>query len=316
LLKLALFSRKHFQAHKFAYEALMLFAYFTINAGINATSIIMEDSRNEHASFSFWEPIVWEYTSAYSTLFLVPIIAIFLKRFPWNWQRLMFCSAALITAGFVFSILHVSLMVGLRELIYLFANSGYDFSSSISNFLFEFFYELRKDLWSFVFFVLLICVYRYAISQWLGDAHAIKTATTQGASVQTTTQLGKLLLIRKLGKEFLIKSEDIEWAESCGNYVNLRVGREFYPMRTTMSDFITKCSELNIVRVHKSHAVNLQFVHAIEPRSSGDADIIMQLSSDNCSKVDTNNVQIEKRIRLSRRYKDNFESSLAKSTIQ
>ena len=297
-----LFTREHFQLHKFAYEACILFCYFAINAGINATSVLMEASRTSTTDFSLWEPIVWEYSSAFATLLLFPVIAIFLKRYPWNWQHLLKCLLALFIAGLIYSLSHVAIMVGLRELVYFFTTSAYQFADSVSSLLFELFYEARKDLWSFVFFVLLISVYRYAIGQWLGDAHRIdKRHVDEGSKPDSShdlKSLGEMLLVRKLGKEFLIKTKDIEWAEACGNYVNLRIGEEFYPMRITMTDFTKQSSSLNIVRTHKSFAVNLNFVHSIESKSSGDAEVIMRS---------------DKRIRLSRRYKNDFENGLASS---
>jgi hypothetical protein len=40
-------------------------------------------------------------------------------------------------------------------------------------------------------------------------------------------------LVKKLHKEFLIKPSSIEWVESSGNYQNLHVQGQIYPIRCT-----------------------------------------------------------------------------------
>ena len=62
----------HFLHYSNQYGALLLMAYIFINNTINATSDIMEAQRNGQLPFQLWEPFVWEYSSAISTLMLVP----------------------------------------------------------------------------------------------------------------------------------------------------------------------------------------------------------------------------------------------------
>ncbi len=103
-------------------------------------------------------------------------------------------------------------------------------------------------------------------------------------------------MVKKLGKEFLVKTKNIEWAEAYGNYANLHINNEIYPMRTTMSDFILKSRHHGLISVHRSFAVSLNKVHFIEPLVSGDAKIVMQSGE---------------KIRLSRRYKIDLEILVA-----
>jgi two-component system LytT family response regulator len=289
-------SKLHFQQHKTIYEACALFCYFAINATINATTVIMEEARELQPSFQAWEPFVWEYSSALTSLFLMPLIAWFMRQYRWDWQSikgslLKYCGAAII-----YSLLHVSLMVSMRELVYSLTASDYQFASSLQTLFFELFYELRKDIWSFCFFVAMIAVYRFLISQWLGDATNLSDDANNDIKLNTTDTLANLLLVRKLGKEFLVKTKQIEWIEACGNYANLHVKKDIYPMRITMSDFINKGGSFGFVRTHKSFAVNISCVNFIETQPSGDAEIVMQSG---------------KKIKLSRRYKSDFEASIA-----
>ncbi|MFQ3192796.1 MAG: two-component system LytT family response regulator [Paraglaciecola sp.] len=289
-------SKEHFQKHKFGYEMLALFCYFGINATINATSVLMEAAREINASFQVWEPFVWEYSSALSTLFIFPLIARFMRKYPWDWQKSKGSISRYIVAALGYAASHILLMVAMRECVYLLAASDYQFSNSVQHFLFEFLYELRKDVWSFCFFVAMIGVYQYIIAQWLGNAQSISNQSDKEFDSQETKSLASILLVKKLGKEFLIKTKNIEWVEACGNYANLHIDNEIYPMRTTMSDFILKSGQYGLIRVHKSFAVNVNKVHFIEPFVSGDGEIVMQSGI---------------KIRLSRRYKIDFETLIA-----
>jgi DNA-binding LytR/AlgR family response regulator len=289
-------SKEHFQKHKLAFEMLALFCYLSINATINATTELMEDARDLGESFQAWEPFVWEYSSALATLFIFPLIAWFMRKYPWDWQTTKSSTGRYIVAAISYGVVHLGLMVAMREFVYLLTENDYQFANGYQQFLFEFLYELRKDVWSFCFFVAIIGIYRYIIAQWLGDAQSISNKSDKGIDCQGTEALAGILLVKKLGKEFLIKTKNIEWVEACGNYANLHIANEIYPMRITMTEFILKSSSYGLIRVHKSFAVNVNWVHFIEPLASGDGEIVMQSG---------------RKIRLSRRYKVEFEMLVA-----
>jgi len=290
-------SKDYFQKHKFGFEALALFCYLGINSTINATTELMEEARELSASFQAWEPFVWEYSSGLATLLIFPLIVWFMRKFPWDWQTTISSISRYIFAAVTYGSMHLSLMVAMREFAYLLTESDYQFATGFQQFLFEFLYELRKDVWSFCLLVGLIAIYRFVIAQWLGDAQSISNKSDKEIASQGRDSLASILLVKKLGKEFLIKTKNIEWVEACGNYANLHLGNEVYPMRITMTEFINKSHSYGLIRVHKSFAVNVNWVHCIEPLTSGDAEVGMQSG---------------KKIRLSRRYKVEFEMLVAK----
>jgi DNA-binding LytR/AlgR family response regulator len=78
-------------------------------------------------------------------------------------------------------------------------------------------------------------------------------------------------MVRKLGKEFLIAANEIEWLHAQGNYVNLQVRGRAYPLRSTMSAVQALLDPEKFVRLHRSHIVNLDFLLEIEPLDTGDA---------------------------------------------
>ena len=81
------------------------------------------------------------------------------------------------------------------------------------------------------------------------------------------------LLVKKLGKEFIIKIEDVEWLESAGNYVNLYSKGRIYPTRATLSNLINQITDKGFCRIHRSHAINLDCLESITPLSSGDSEV-------------------------------------------
>ena len=78
----------HYQKYKLHYEITVILAFFIINGAILATSVIMEDSRDGSLGNKLWEPFVWEYSSALSTMLLIWPLVLFLQKFPFQWNRI------------------------------------------------------------------------------------------------------------------------------------------------------------------------------------------------------------------------------------
>jgi uncharacterized membrane protein len=275
----------HFQKYKFCYEVLGIFGYLFINSVILATSVIMEANRSGVPSFQLWEPFVWEFSSAIATILLLPACVWLLKKHPFNWSKVTFSLGMYFISSIIFSIVHVSVMVTIREIIYWTQSLNYDFG----NIFIEFIYELRKDIWDFISILIVIKGYGFIVSRLQGEASPIAVGE------ENITQRFDRLLVKKLGKEFIVKVEDIEWLESSGNYVNLHSKGRIYPTRTTLTQLISQIEEQGFFRIHRSYAVNLNNIDSITPLSSGD------------SEVKLNNGKI---LNLSRRYKDAFKSKL------
>jgi len=277
----------HFQKYKLRYEMAILFCYFLINNTLLATSVIMEAKRKEvPLPFQLWEPFLWEYASAVSVLMLFPIIVLLLRKMPFDWLSVKRSLFYYFLASILFSLSHVSIMVGIKEVIYFLMGGNYQFG----DFWFELFYEYRKDLWSFIFFILLINAYNFILSRLQGEANPV--GQSEDESINPSFDR---LLVKKLGKEFIIKVEDVEWLEASGNYVNLHIKGRIYPTRATLGKLIEQISSKGFCRIHRSHAINLDSIESITPLGSGDSEV----------KLVTGKV-----LSLSRRYKDSFKSHL------
>lgn len=277
----------HFQKYKLNYEIALLFCYFFINNTLLATSVIMESQREGSVlPFELWEPFVWEYSSAISALLLFPLIVLLLKKVPFCWSAIKRSLLYYFIASVVFSLLHVLFMVIIRKVVYVVMASSYDFG----NIGFELFYEYRKDLWGFIFFIIVIEAYQFIISRLQGEAVPVE----QGEDEHKSSKIDRLI-VKKLGKEFIIKIDDVEWLESSGNYVNLHIKGRIYPIRATLNNLIEKITDKGFSRIHRSHAINLDYVESITPLSSGDSEVRL-----------TNG----KILNLSRRYKERFKERL------
>ena len=277
----------HFQKYKLRYEIAILFCYFFINNTLLATSVIMEAQRDSKTlPFQIWEPFVWEYASAISALLLFPVIVLLLRKVPFNWQAIKRSLFYYFLASMVFSLCHVAIMVSIKEVAYFIMSKDYEFGE----FWFELFYEYRKDLWGFIFFIILIKAYGFILSRLQGEANPVAQSEDESIS-----QSFDRLLVKKLGKEFIIKIEDVEWLESSGNYVNLHSKGRIYPMRATLSKLINQITEQGFCRIHRSHAINLDCIESITPLSSGDSEVKLING---------------KALNISRRYKDSFKGRL------
>lgn len=275
------------------YSYLLLVLYFFINAAINASSVWMEHSRNPANSLSVLEPIVWEYSSAISTLLLCPLLFYWFRRYPLQLTNVKRQLLAHLLGSLLFSLLHVGLMVALRELIYYWHGGNYNFGPLLR----EFFYEYRKDVWGYIWFLLSYQLLMFGYSRLKGEAHQLDMA--EGSVEQITTQKNQKapehFLVKKLDKEFLIRTDDIEWLEASGNYVNLHSKGRIYPLRATLSSTLDLLSSKGFSRVHRSLAVNHSAIESISYDSSGDGDILLKSGE---------------QLALSRRFKDAFRAAL------
>ncbi|WP_205312088.1 LytTR family DNA-binding domain-containing protein [Rheinheimera maricola] len=271
------------------YSYLLLALYFFINAAINASSVWMEHSRDSGSGLQLWEPIVWEYSSAISTLLLFPLLFWWFNRYPLQLSSIRRQLLAHLLGSLLFSVLHVSLMVAMRELVYHWQGGNYNFGPVMR----EFFYEYRKDAWGYLSFLLGYQLVLFVYSRIKGEAHQLDNAEDSG-----TMPLGKApehFLVKKLDKEFLIRTDDIEWLEASGNYVNLHSKGRIYPLRATLSNTLTQLSSKGFSRIHRSLAVNHHVIDSISYDSSGDGDILLKSGQ---------------QLALSRRYKDAFRAAL------
>jgi len=231
----------------------------------NSLTTLMEIRRHPSSTHG-WEPMVWEASSALVWLvLLLPLISLFTRRYPLHWDNWRRRLPVYLLASVAVSLLHVVAMVGLRVLAYRWQGMDYHFGPWGR----ELVYEYLKDVRSFASIVALMEGYRFVLRRWRGEASLLDTPD-EGPPVEPV-ELPERFLVRKLGREFLVAANDIEWVQASGNYVNLRVRQHDYPLRSTIAGLETKLDPRRFARVHRSFMVNLDQVASIEPLDTGDA---------------------------------------------
>jgi hypothetical protein len=247
-------------------------AFFVINTLVNAFVSLLAMRRGD-SDFPAWEPAVWEASSSILLLLLLPAVIWLTRWFPLHWDTWRARLPIYVGASVVFSVFHVSGMVGLRVLAYKLAGGDYDFGTWMREFL----YEYLKDVRTFAAMVLVIETYRFLLRRWQGEASLLDVPDC-GPPVEPVDRPERFL-VRKLGREFLVAASDIEWLQASGNYVNLHVAGRDYPLRSTIASIETKLDPKRFRRVHRSHIVNLDCIASIEPLDSGDARLHMKDAS-------------------------------------
>jgi len=239
---------------------------YLVSALTNSITVTMDVERAQ-LGFKAWQPVVWETSSAVVGLVLVPAVVWFTRRFPLHldtWRRVL---PIHLVGSLLWSILHVLGMVALRKLAYASIGDHYDFGSWWR----EFGYEYLKDVRSYAGVVLTIEGYRFILRRLQGEA-SVLDAPDEGTPVEPVDRPERFL-VRKLGREFLIAANDIEWLQASGNYVNLHVRGHDYPLRSTLASIEAKLDPACFTRIHRSYMVNLDRIASIEPLETGDARI-------------------------------------------
>ncbi|HJR73388.1 MAG TPA: LytTR family DNA-binding domain-containing protein [Luteimonas sp.] len=236
-----------------------------VNCAANSVTTLM-DIRRTDSDILNWEPAVWEISSGIMWLaVLIPAIVWFTRRFPLHWDNWRRQVPWYLLASVAIAVAHVAGMVALRVLIYRWQEMEYDFGPWGRQFL----YEYLKDVRSFTVIALAMESYRFVLRRWQGEA-SLLSEPDEGPPVDSIERPERFL-VRKLGREFLVAANDIEWLQAASNYVNLRVRGHDYPLRSTIAGIESKLDPRSFTRIHRSYIVNLGQVVSIEPLDSGDA---------------------------------------------
>ncbi|AWF80807.1 LytTR family transcriptional regulator [Microbulbifer sp. A4B17] len=225
------------------------------------------DHRRWGSIFQPWEFLVWEGTSILMIAILFPLILLLDHYFSLHKGKARQNLAIHLFFTLPWSLIHVSGMVFMRAVIYHLNDDSYNFG----NWLVEFFYEYLKDIQTYAALLSSVYLYRFLLVRLQGEARLLEEPDEGDAA--EPVERPERLLVKKLGKEFLVNVRDIEWVEAAGNYVNLHLGDRIYPLRETMTKLLERLDPGSFARVHRSYIVRLDSIAEIEPLESGDARI-------------------------------------------
>ncbi|MEX2963978.1 LytR/AlgR family response regulator transcription factor [Microbulbifer sp. TYP-18] len=255
-------------------------------------AVVSLEQRSGGQDFQSWEPLVWEGTSLLMVALLLPLILAWDHQFPLQKGVIGRNLTIHLLLTLPWSLLHVVGMVAMRTVIYHLEGGSYDFG----NWSLEFLYEYLKDFRTYGILLSIIYLYRFLLVHLQGKAQLPEHPA--GEAPLKSIEPPDRLLIKKLGKEFLVNVPQIEWVEAAGNYMNLHLDGRVYPLRDTMAKLLERLEPNGFARVHRSYIVRLDFIAEIEPLESGDARIHLENG---------------RQIPMSRRYRDQLRSQLTPS---
>ena len=241
--------------------AALVLAFATVNV-----FTALANKASDGIVLSPWEPVVWEFSSAILIWLLIPCIVWFNNRVlisahSWKWTVPLHLLATI-----PFSIVHVSGMVGLRNLAYAAAGRHYEFGAILPNWI----YEYRKDF--VTYWLILAGLYAFRMYRlWL-------ESRLQPAALAESTLGGGIerLVVKKLNREFILNTTEIDRIESDGNYVTIHAQGTSYPLRESLASLEKKLDPKRFARVHRGHIVNLDRIREIQPWDSGDYRIVLK----------------------------------------
>ncbi len=251
-------------------EVAFWVAVLALQAGFNTLV-----QRMDRPSLALWQPLVWEVSSAIVLGLLVPAVVAWERRYPLRWGVLRAHLPWHLVATLVFCVLHVAGMVALRQAAYAALGQVYDVGSWAGMLV----YEYLKDVRTYALILAAALSYRLLMLRLQGEARVLDAPEPPAGSAATPAAPAarpERFLVRKLRREFLVAAADIECLQAQGNYVGLRVNGHDYLLRATLTEFLEQLDPARFVRVHRSHAVNLDRVAEIEPLDSGDARVTMR----------------------------------------
>lgn len=198
-------------------------------------------------------PAIWEVSSALVTLVIFSIpaaMALWMVRARPRWWIAV---PAHLGAVFVYSVLHVSGFIALRELSYVvILDRHYRFGPLAT----EFPYEFRKDMMAYG---LASIIYWLALQRGGSRPQALAPAPPAVFDIQDGARL-----IRVPVAEILA-------VRSAGNYVEFILSDGRRPLtRSSLGAALESLSRHGFVRTHKSWLVNTTRVTGLRPEGSGD----------------------------------------------
>lgn len=245
---------------------------------VNASSDFLE-MRRAGFDFYWWEPLLWEVTSALVIVAMAPLIGMAVRRWPPTQDNLT--RPGLIHFGLTvpFAIAHVVGIFVLRESVYWLAGAHYGFfDEGVGAVLL---YEWRKDVLTYAVI---------AATYWIFDYIAARKPLPAPPAGDDRIE------IRDGATAVFLSPVDILLVEAAGNYVEFHTAVRTHLVRATLVAWEARLTARGFVRVHRSRLVNRTNIIAIKPTASGDVEITLNDG---------------RTIAGSRRYRDALEGSAA-----
>ena len=83
------------------------------------------------------------------------------------------------------------------------------------------------------------------------------------------------LTIRAQGRIYFVRTADVDWIGSAGNYVELHVGAATHLLRESLASLAARLDPARFARIHRTTIVNVDRIREIQPWFSGDYVVIL-----------------------------------------
>jgi two-component system LytT family response regulator len=94
--------------------------------------------------------------------------------------------------------------------------------------------------------------------------------------MEARQQAPERIIIKSDGEIVCLKPNEIDWAESAGNYVCLHVGGATHILRETITALESRLGPRQFMRVHRSTLVNVDRIKTLKPSLYGDYSILLR----------------------------------------
>jgi two-component system LytT family response regulator len=105
------------------------------------------------------------------------------------------------------------------------------------------------------------------------------------------------LVVKSAGRLFFLRTDEIEWVESAGNYVCLHVRGESHLLRETMTGLEARLDPARFVRIHRTAIVNIDQIKELQPLFHGEYQVVLRDKTE---------------LTLSRGYRDRLQEVIGK----
>ena len=187
----------------YALFIVLLGLYFACNAAIAF--------HRARPTRDLWQPFVWELSSILVIGLLIPLVVQLEDRVRIDSRPRLRALFIHLGAAFAFSVVHTTGMVLLRKLAYALAGHSYTFG----NFLVEGFYELQKDLITYLVILLIVFAVREFQVRRAGELRAQQLAAelSEARLRHLTAQIEPHFLFNALNAISNRMHEDVEAAD-------------------------------------------------------------------------------------------------------
>lgn len=225
---------------------------------VNASSDYLE-MRRSGLDTPWWEPMVWEVTSAIVIVGIAPLIGMAVSR--WTPSRDNLVRPLLIHFGLTipFAIAHVAAIFVMRNAVYAVVGGHYGFFDDGIGLVFL--YEWRKDVLTYA---------TIAATYWVFDYIA-----TRRQVAATPVSPNQRIEIRDGGAAVFLAPAEITHVEAAGNYVEFHTPARSHLVRGTLASWEAQLTARGFARVHRSRLVNRARIASIKPTPSGDIEITL-----------------------------------------